>query len=84
MNQLVEYGMKALWFVAVVALINMGLMPLGYDIFTMGFMQNNIWLITLVHYAAGIAGVLGLVRFCRACMNDCADWCGSDSKKGSC
>lgn len=80
-SPLLCYGMKALWLVAIILLINMGLMPLGMNLFSSELFQGQLsWLIAPLHYVAGVAGLLGLMHFVRAMQNKGGNWCGCNGK----
>jgi hypothetical protein len=49
--------------VAIVALINMGLMPFGYNMFQTELFETTLaWAVDPIHYIAGIAGLLGIYK----------------------
>jgi hypothetical protein len=78
-----HWGKKILWIIAIIALINMGLMPLGYNLFQTDFMQFTApWLIAPFHYFAGLAGLLGLLKFFRSLTGgeSCGGSCGCGPK----
>ncbi len=69
-NQMLCYLAKALWLVAIIALINMGLEPFGYNMFQTEFFEVTApWLVNPIHYIAGIAGLLGLYRLIMKMVN---------------
>lgn len=63
MTEIICYVSKAIWLVAIVALINMGLMPFGYNMFQTELFETSLnWLVNPIHYIAGIAGLLGIYK----------------------
>jgi len=63
MHEIVCYISKAVWLVAIVALINMGLMPFGYNMFQTELFETTLaWAVDPIHYIAGIAGLLGIYK----------------------
>jgi uncharacterized membrane protein YuzA (DUF378 family) len=78
-NELICYASKAVWVIAIVALLNMGLMPFGYNIFQTELFETTLnWAVNPIHYLAGLAGLLGLCRLIKACMHG-GSWCGCSS-----
>jgi hypothetical protein len=79
MHTACHWGKKILLVIAIIALINMGLLPFGYNLFQTDFMQYTApWLIAPIHYAAGIAGILLLLMLLRSltgkgCMSGCGE-----------
>jgi uncharacterized membrane protein YuzA (DUF378 family) len=52
------------YVVAIIALINMGLIPFGYNLFETEFMLFTVpWLFVPFHYIAGLAGIFFAVKF---------------------
>jgi hypothetical protein len=63
MHEIVCHISKAIWLVAIVALINMGLMPFGYNMFQTELFETSLaWAVNPIHYIAGIAGLLGVYK----------------------
>jgi hypothetical protein len=63
MNEIICYVSQAVWLVAIVALINMGLMPFGYNMFQTEMFETTLnWAVNPIHYIAGIAGLFGIYR----------------------
>jgi hypothetical protein len=76
-NEILCYASKLLWLVAIVVLINMGLMPFGYNMFQTELFQTTLdWAINPIHYIAGIAGLLGLYRLIMKIAYRGSSWCG--------
>lgn len=64
MKELICIVFKAVWLVAIAALINMGLMPFGYNMFQTELFETTLaWAVNPIHYIAGFAGLLGIYRF---------------------
>jgi hypothetical protein len=62
-GEILCYVFKAVWIVAIVALINMGLEPFGYNLFQTELFETSLhWLVNPIHYIAGFAGLIGLYR----------------------
>lgn len=83
MHMLPHWLKKIVYLVAIVVLINMGLMPFGFNVFQTDFMQFTApWLIAPIHYIAGIAGILMLVAFLGCLTNKSGCMCGSGNSYG--
>jgi cytochrome b561 len=69
-NEILCIVSKFLWVVAIIVLINVGLMPFGYNMFqTDLFLTTLDWAVAPIHYIAGIAGLLGLYRLIMKLVN---------------
>src|SRR5690349_19391411 len=80
MNTAIHWVMKIVWFIAIIVLLATGLATLGiWNLFEMDFMVNNPWLVTTIGIIAGIAGVLGLIRFVSCMSGSGSSWCGCGS-----
>lgn len=76
-NQVLCYLSKALWLVAIVALINMGLEPFGYNMFQTELFETTLnWAVNPIHYIAGLAGLLGLYRLIMKLVHGKGSLCG--------
>jgi len=79
MNNAVRFVYKVVWLVAIFALITMGLAALGiFNIYENQFMVDNPWLRTTIGVIAGIAGVLGLIKFIASLTGKSSSWCGCE------
>ena len=55
---------KASWLLSAIGAINWGLVPLGLDLYNIGFIRDNLGALQApLYYLIGIAGVLALVGF---------------------
>jgi uncharacterized membrane protein YuzA (DUF378 family) len=76
---------KIVYIIAIIALINMGLMPFDINLFTTDFMQfTTPWLIAPFHYAAGIAGILLLIKFVACLSGKSSCMCGGNEGRDAC
>ena len=83
-NELICCASKALWIVAIIILINVGIEPFGYNLFQTELFQTTLdWLVNPLHYIAGIAGLLGLYRLIMKLVHGQGSLCGC-SGKGAC
>lgn len=64
-------GSKAIgmvvWLITAIGAINWGLVPMGYDLFGMSFMQNMPGLMKPLQYIVGVSGLVSLIMFFGAC-----------------
>lgn len=68
----------ASWLITSIAAINVGLCPFGINLFRSDWMMTRFpALIVPLHYLVGLAGLVCLVGFIRACRGDCD--CGQNS-----
>ena len=68
---------KIAFLIVVLAAINIGLMPLGYDFFRSEFMMTGMgmgWM-TAIQYIIGIAGAICLVKFVMRLTGRCESHC---------
>ncbi|HEV2917369.1 MAG TPA: hypothetical protein VGW78_06525 [Candidatus Babeliales bacterium] len=88
MHTAIHWLKKILYIIAIILLINMGLMPLGFNIFQSDFMQFTApWLIAPLHYLAGIAGIIMLIAVIGCLTNKSGCMCGGSGSyygKGGC
>lgn len=73
------------WLVTSLAAINVGLCPFGVNLLRSGWMMTRFpALIAPLHYFVGLAGLICLVAFVRACKAecDCSQSSCSDCKSG--
>ena len=71
------------WPVTALACINMGLMPLGFNVFALGWVQANLGgMMDPIHYFIGLCGAVSLGMFVMSCMYCHA--CGCESSKCTC
>lgn len=76
-NEMLCYVSKAIWVIAIVVLLNMGLMPFGYNMFQTELFETTLsWAVNPIHYVAGVAGLLGLYRLVKSVMHGHSSWCG--------
>lgn len=77
-GEMLCYVFKAVWLVAIVVLINMGLEPFGYNMFQTELFETTLnWLVNPIHYIAGLAGLLGLYRLImKVAYKGKGGWCG--------
>jgi len=83
MHGILKLVCSAIWLVGIFALICMGLMPLGYDVYASEFMLSHPMLVQAIYYIAGIAGIIGLIKFTHHCMGG-GSWCHARDEKGGC
>lgn len=68
----------ASWLITSLAAINVGLSPFGINFFRSDWMMTRFpAIITPIHYLVGVAGLVCLITFIKACQGDCD--CGKSS-----
>ncbi|MFI5333232.1 MAG: hypothetical protein ACHQVS_03985 [Candidatus Babeliales bacterium] len=73
---------KIAFLIVVLAAINTGLMPLGYDFFRSDFMMTGMgmgWM-TAIEYIIGISGAICLVKFIMRLTGQCGCDCKCESR----
>jgi len=68
---------KIVWAVTALAAIHLGLMPLGYNIFTAQMFMNYPGFVDIVHYFIGLCGLYSLINMIMHVMG----YCNSCDKK---
>jgi len=62
---------KITWVVTALAAIHLGLMPLGYNIFTAQTFMSNPGLVDIIHYFIGICGLYSFIKLIMHVMGYC-------------
>lgn len=80
MNGILHLVCKAICVVGIFALLCLGLMPFGINVFTSDIMMDNMWLPTTIYVLAGLAGILLLIKLVSGNMHH-SGWCRSHDEK---